>query len=346
MVPVQPGLLLAPLFVGLGVCSHFPSQEALSLVSAVHFVGNGVVGALSWSTRDVRFISCGALWVVVPFTWLGFLIGSTEHLRLVEWLPPPLDEPNGSDSNKWRKFENEAEATQAANDDDEHNGGGGEGSSALEGEKGSASRMLLEAGFRYLSSASSGDEKGQGGGGGGSSRDTEPLRDFEGGQRVHDLADELRAASAAHVFAERVWVKVRGSAQVAVLLVLLGGAHQGVQYAGHWFLVVLVAFFSGYLFLANLEAGVAITTFLSLSLFLGMETKRAIPTAIVIAGWSNLAPLVAYWFYIQSEPFVRLLLVLPGLWLGGCLAPWLNKAGGPTCNLACTGFTALAVGTA
>ena len=46
-------------------------------------------------------------------------------------------------------------------------------------------------------------------------------------------------------------------------------------------------------------AGVGVTTFLSLSLLLGMETKRAIPTSVVCAGWSSLAPLLAYWVYIQ-----------------------------------------------
>jgi hypothetical protein len=57
MAPVQPGLLLAPLLVGLGV-SHDPATT-LSLVSAVQFWGNGVIGGLGWATRDVRFISCG-----------------------------------------------------------------------------------------------------------------------------------------------------------------------------------------------------------------------------------------------------------------------------------------------
>lgn len=42
---------------------------------------------------------------------------------------------------------------------------------------------------------------------------------------------------------------------------------------------------------------------------------------------------------------MRLLLVLPGLWLGGVVAPWMNKVGGASCNLGFTAATALGVGT-
>jgi hypothetical protein len=73
--------------------------------------------------------------------------------------------------------------------------------------------------------------------------------------------------------------------------------------------VVLVAFFSGYMFLANLGAGVGCTTFLSLSLLLGMETKRAIPTSVACAGWSSLAPLLAYWVYIQVRIWIPFFII-------------------------------------
>jgi len=112
-----------------------------------------------------------------------------------------------------------------------------------------------------------------------------------------------------------------------------------------WFAVSACAFSSGYLFLANVGAGVAVTSFFAISVFLGVETRRALPTAIVLGGWASLAPLLAYRTADGGLPGVRLLLVLPGLWLGSLVAPWLSKGFGGRGDLFVFSVLLLVVGT-
>ena len=112
-----------------------------------------------------------------------------------------------------------------------------------------------------------------------------------------------------------------------------------------WFAVSACAFSSGYIFLANVGAGVAVTSFFAISVFLGIETRRALPTAIVLGGWASLAPLLAYWSADGGLPGVRLLLVLPGLWLGSLAAPWLSKGFGGRGDLFVFSLLLLVVGT-
>ena len=47
---------------------------------------------------------------------------------------------------------------------------------------------------------------------------------------------------------------------------------------------------TGYLFVANIGAGMACTTYFILCMFLGVETKRAMPTAIIVGGWTAWLP--------------------------------------------------------
>ena len=80
-------------------------------------------------------------------------------------------------------------------------------------------------------------------------------------------------------------------------------------------------------------------------MFLGVETRRALPTACAAGGITSLAPLLAQWVIREGQPFVRSLLVLPGLWLGSLLAPYASRCGGPKCDLAFFAVLCLAVGT-
>jgi hypothetical protein len=79
-------------------------------------------------------------------------------------------------------------------------------------------------------------------------------------------------------------------------------------------------------FLATIGAGVAAPAFLSLTLLLGTEARRAVPTAVVCGGLASLAPLLVHSHALTSARLahVRLLIALPGLWLGGAAAPWLH----------------------
>ena len=75
-----------------------------------------------------------------------------------------------------------------------------------------------------------------------------------------------------------------------------------------------MSFGSGYFFLATVGAGMTLPAFLALSLSLGVETRRAMPTAIVIGGWASLLPFVAHFLSADAQPYLRLLMMLPGVW--------------------------------
>ncbi len=68
----------------MGVSSS--SASTMALVSALHFLGNGVVGSLAWMARDVRLFVCRAFLVAVPAVWAGFVVGATRGLALVDVL--------------------------------------------------------------------------------------------------------------------------------------------------------------------------------------------------------------------------------------------------------------------
>jgi hypothetical protein len=113
-----------------------------------------------------------------------------------------------------------------------------------------------------------------------------------------------------------------------------GGSTPGCKSFCQWIIAVCCSFNTGYIFVANVGSGMGITTFFVLSMFLGVETKRALPTSIVISGWTAIAPAAVNWLVLDGHAYVRLLLTFPGLWAGTLLAPWFSKAGGPMCDLA------------
>jgi uncharacterized membrane protein YfcA len=125
-----------------------------------------------------------------------------------------------------------------------------------------------------------------------------------------------------------------------------GGSTPGCKSFCQWLIVLACSFNTGWLFVANIGAGMGVTTFFCLSLFLGVETKRAMPTAIVCGAWTSLAPALANWVYLEAFPYIRLLMMVPGMWFGALLAPWFSRCGGPICDLVLFFFTLLIVGTA
>jgi uncharacterized membrane protein YfcA len=125
-----------------------------------------------------------------------------------------------------------------------------------------------------------------------------------------------------------------------------GGTTPGGKSFCQWIIVLLCSFNTGYFFVANVGAGMGFTTFFVLSLFLGVETKRALPTSIVIAGWTAAAPALMNAIELEAFPMVRLLMVCPGLWFGAVLAPWFSKCGGPMGDLVVYSILLIAIGTA
>jgi len=126
-----------------------------------------------------------------------------------------------------------------------------------------------------------------------------------------------------------------------------GGSTPGCKSFCQWIICLGCCFNTGWLFLANIGAGAGVTSFFLLSLFLGVETKRAMPTAIVIGGWTAILPGVFHLIFNEQDiPYIRLLMMVPGLWFGTLLAPWFSRCGGPTCDLVLMFFLLLGAGTA
>jgi hypothetical protein len=130
-----------------------------------------------------------------------------------------------------------------------------------------------------------------------------------------------------------------------------GGSTPGCKSFCQWIIVLTLTFHTGYMFVANIGCGMGITTFFLLSMFLGVETKRAMPTAIVISGWTAIAPMAVNLYYLVDEtgkstfPYIRLMMIVPGFWFGSILAPWFSKCGGPICDLVLFFFVLIGVGT-
>lgn len=125
-----------------------------------------------------------------------------------------------------------------------------------------------------------------------------------------------------------------------------GGTTPGCKSFCQWLIVMGCCFNTGYMFVATIGSGTGVCTFFLLSLFLGVETKRALPTAIVISGWVAALPAYRCVFFAETMPYVTLLMMFPGLWFGALLAPWFSKCGGPMCDLFLYFLVLCAVGTA
>jgi len=124
-----------------------------------------------------------------------------------------------------------------------------------------------------------------------------------------------------------------------------GGTTPGCKSFCQWIIVMACAFSTGYFFVANIGAGMGMTAFFTLSMFLGVETKRAMPTSIVIGGWTAIVPCIMCGINYKTIPYIRLFMMIPGMWFGAILAPWFSKAGGPKGDLIFYFFILLGAGT-
>ena len=101
-----------------------------------------------------------------------------------------------------------------------------------------------------------------------------------------------------------------------------------------WLICMYCSVSTGYLFVANIGAGMACTTYFILCMFLGVETKRAMPTAVVVGGWTAILPTIMNYVVLdQAAGYVRFLMIFPGLWFGSFMSPWFSRCGGPTCDM-------------
>ena len=267
MVPAGSGLVLMPLLQELDVCKS--SDGTLALACAIQFLNNGVLGLVTWSSRDARFFICRALFLLTPFAWAGTFVGSVNHLSfkdLVLSIDEATDDPN------------------------------------------------IRAEF--------------------DKNDIEKLHTY------------LRLGFGCFMLFMSIWALVGvciGGMNRYCCPSHTGGSTPGGKSFCQWIIVLCCTFNSGWLFVSNIGSGMGVTTFFTLSLFLGVETKRAIPTAIVIGGWASLLPALGY---NDTLPYVRVLMMFPGMWAGSLLAPWFSKCGGPMCDLFFFFIVLVAVGAA
>eukprot|EP00614_Pseudopedinella_elastica_P003954 CAMPEP_0172584424 /NCGR_PEP_ID=MMETSP1068-20121228/4018_1 /TAXON_ID=35684 /ORGANISM="Pseudopedinella elastica, Strain CCMP716" /LENGTH=691 /DNA_ID=CAMNT_0013378599 /DNA_START=66 /DNA_END=2141 /DNA_ORIENTATION=+ len=113
-----------------------------------------------------------------------------------------------------------------------------------------------------------------------------------------------------------------------------GGSTPGCKSFCQWIIAMCCSFNTGWAFTATIGSGMGMFTFFVLSLFLGVETKRAMPTAIVIGGWTQILPVFFNMVFRGELPYIRLMTMIPGMWFGTVLAPWFSHCGGPQSDLA------------
>jgi len=345
LAPIDPGLLLEPWLLSLKTTHS--SAGTLAMVSAVQFWGNAVVGTLAWTARDARIPVFRAVSWVVPWAWSGYLVGTTRHLSLANVLLAAQQDQGTT------HLDALGSPTKRGSDGGPSAGGGQRGaaessssSSSGGGGGGGAGDTTGQAPYMYPGSGGGSGDTGEGSGlaGGGSGSEGAPSEavfvaravPYATSLEVARLHTHLRLLLGAVVCLAASVCLIGlciGGVHTACCPTSTGGAHAGCVSLPLWLLVGLCSFTSGYLFLATLGTGMAATTFLAVSVFLGVETKRAVPTAALAAGWCSLFPYLAHALVGSAFPLVRLLLVFPGLWLGGLAAPQLSRCGGGTCLL-------------
>jgi len=98
--------------------------------------------------------------------------------------------------------------------------------------------------------------------------------------------------------------------------------------AGAWLLVMLASVFGGWL-VGNIGIGNAVVTFLSLVVLLGVDSHRAVPTAIIAGGWTSAFNGLIHLLVLRDVPTDLWLAVLPGVFCGASVAPHVHTALGP-----------------
>lgn len=73
------------------------------------------------------------------------------------------------------------------------------------------------------------------------------------------------------------------------------------------FIAWAMTYNTGNMSVANIGVGMGMANFFLLSIFLGVEYKRAMPTAIVVGAWTAALPAYVNWVIIEAAPYIRLI---------------------------------------
>ena len=94
----------------------------------------------------------------------------------------------------------------------------------------------------------------------------------------------------------------------------------------NWIKVAIISFLAGWILVANIGVGVTVITFLTLSVLIGYEPQRSIPTAVIAGGWTGIFPFLITSLYLHNLPLLRILITLPGTFCGALSAPYVASA--------------------
>lgn len=97
----------------------------------------------------------------------------------------------------------------------------------------------------------------------------------------------------------------------------------------NWLKVIVVSFFTGYTLVANIGVGITVVSFLCLTVFIGHDPLRCIPTAVICGGWTAAFVVVLNSFLLNQLPLLRVLITVPGTFVGALTAPpmarWIGR---------------------
>jgi uncharacterized membrane protein YfcA len=97
----------------------------------------------------------------------------------------------------------------------------------------------------------------------------------------------------------------------------------------NWLKVAVVSFFTGYLLVANIGVGIVVVSFLCLTVFVGYDPLRCIPTSVICGGWSAAFSVILNAYFLNQLPLMRVLLTVPGTFVGAMTAPpmarWIGR---------------------
>lgn len=88
----------------------------------------------------------------------------------------------------------------------------------------------------------------------------------------------------------------------------------------------VASFMAGFVLVANIGIGNAVTSFLVLVYVWRVEPQVAVVTSIIAGGWTSFAPFMVHLLVLRDVPIALWVMVLPGVYFGARVAPVVHNA--------------------
>ena len=88
----------------------------------------------------------------------------------------------------------------------------------------------------------------------------------------------------------------------------------------------ICSFLAGLVLVAHIGVGNALVSFLVNTFVWRLPPKEAVVTAVICGGWTSLCPFLMHLFILKDVPLVLWIMVLPGVFLGAKIAPFVHEA--------------------